>query len=201
MIGLIDYAGGGNARSVECALSRLGAPFIRSQKIKELEQCRALILPGVGHAEVSLADLRRSKLAAFIAQTPLPLLGICVGMQILFEHLEEGDVAGLGIMKGAVRRFSLGTKTDKATPPLRIPHMGWNTVHSPDIPAIDGQQLYFVHSFFAPATGTEVVATCQYGHQTFAAAVRRGNILGVQFHPEKSGTVGAALLRSFVENA
>jgi imidazole glycerol-phosphate synthase subunit HisH len=199
LIGVIDY-GMGNRRSVQKALERQGAvaPITREQA--ELRRCQGLVLPGVGAFplairnldELGLAELIRSQSAAGI-----PLLGICLGMQLLFERSEElGSTPGLGILPGSVTRL--------AAPGLRIPHIGWNEVRwerpSPLTEGLpgEGSPFYHVHSFAArPAAAEDVVGTTEYGER-FATVVERGAVFGVQFHPEKSSRHGLRLLGSFV---
>lgn len=198
-IGVIDY-GMGNRRSVQKALERERALVRITRDLDELRRCHGLVLPGVGAFplamenlhELGLDELIRSQVAAGV-----PLLGICLGMQLLFEGSDElGGAAGLGILPGRVTRL--------AAPHLRIPHIGWNEVRwdrpSPltqGLPA-QGCPFYHVHSFAArPATEQDVVGSTEYGER-FATVVARLRVFGVQFHPEKSSRHGLELLANFV---
>ncbi len=198
-IGVIDY-GMGNRRSVQKALEHVGASALITRDHDELRGCDALVLPGVGAfplamrrlGELGLTEVLRSAVAAHT-----PLLGICLGMQLLFARSEELEpTAGLGFIAGEVTRLSTGG--------LRVPHIGWNEVaferRSPLTTALpaDGCPFYHVHSYAArPTDEADVVATTEYGER-FATIVARGSIYGVQFHPEKSSTRGLELLSSFV---
>lgn len=202
MIAILDY-GAGNLRSVELALRRLGVPSVITRQERDLAAATGLILPGVGAFRDAMTALRGSgliePLLREVAQGK-PLLGICLGMQLLFEGSEEGPgVPGLGLIPGDVRRLPAQTGGRS----YKIPHIGWNVL-APDrsdplcagLP--DEPYVYFVHSFACHAARREdVLATCAYS-ETFDAAVRRGNIVGMQFHPEKSGEVGETLLQNFV---
>lgn len=192
MIGIIDY-GAGNVRSIINALDRLDVRSFASANVGELDSAAGLILPGVGAAGAAMRALDAAGLAAWLPRVRRPLLGICLGMQMLFRHSEEGDTECLGILPGSVHRFRHAT--------LKVPHMGWSPVvrcgDSPlldDVP--DGTFFYFVHAYHA-AVGTTTVAATEYGAR-FAAVVQAGNIFGVQFHPEKSGAAGLRLLENFV---
>jgi imidazole glycerol-phosphate synthase subunit HisH len=199
VIGVIDY-GMGNRRSVQKALESQGAQAPITRDLDELRRCQGLVLPGVGAfplamrnlGELGLDELVRSQLGAGI-----PLLGICLGMQLLFEGSEElGSTPGLGILPGGVTRLD--------TSGLRIPHIGWNEVRwerpSPLTEGLpeQGWPFYHVHSFAArPTVEEDVVGTTEYGER-FATVVARDRVFGVQFHPEKSSGHGLRLLGSFV---
>jgi imidazole glycerol-phosphate synthase subunit HisH len=150
-----------------------------------------LIFPGVGHAGPAMAFLRQSGIDKAIRNYNKPLLGICLGMQLMGSHSEEGNTSGLAVFPEKVKRFAPGVK---------IPHMGWNQINNPtgvlftDIPA--GTHFYFIHSYFME-TGTHTVATCHY-QQAFSAAAACENFFGVQFHPEKSGEAGMQVLKNFL---
>jgi len=194
VIGIIDY-GAGNTRSLQFALDRLGVPSMVSRRVDELRRVSKVILPGVGAARSAIAALEQSGVADFLRTTDLPLLGICLGMQLLFDTSDEWDTTCLGMMSGGVHRF--------ASRDLKIPHMGWNRVYvhgnDPLMKGIDdGAYFYFVHSYFAPI-GPESIASTHYGIE-FCSAVARDNYHGVQFHPEKSGTSGMRVLANFVEH-
>ena len=195
MISILDY-GMGNLRSVQNALARLGAP---SRLVDDLDGVDKLILPGVGAFGAAMERLApfRDAIRAY-ASSGKPLLGICLGQQLLFERSEEmGDHEGLGLLRGSVRYFppDLG---------LKVPHIGWNeAVFRPDSRlgkgVLPGDQVYFVHSLVTVCEDVEdQAATTEYGIR-FASAVERGNVWGTQFHPEKSGEVGMRILRNFVE--
>jgi glutamine amidotransferase len=193
MIGIVDY-GAGNIRSVENALERLDLQFFVSRNIDELRQAQKLILPGVGEARSAMESLDRIGLLQWLRSVEVPFLGICIGMQILFEHSDERDTACLGIIPGRVARFD-DTK-------MKVPHIGWNRVslqtQSPLFQQIrDGEFFYFVHSFRAPVV-PNTIGTTHYG-EIFSAAVQRDNYYGVQFHAEKSGGAGLQVLKNFVE--
>ncbi len=200
MIALVDY-GAGNLTSVRKALSALGAEFMTPAQPSELRGARAVIVPGVGHfAATSALDEEWRQTIGDAARDGTPLFGICVGMQWLFEGSEEAPgVAGLGVMKGRIARLD-----GDAEKRLKVPHVGWNaldfTRNARLLRGLDsGAQVYFTHSYAAPVT-TECIAATTHAN-TFAAAVERDNIFGVQFHPEKSGDAGLQILRNFLEIA
>ena len=200
----MDY-GSGNLRSVEKALRKVGADVRVIRRPEELQDARAAVLPGVGAFDDCVHALQRQELLAgvqeFIA-SGRPFLGICVGYQALFEKSEEFNscAAGLGIFAGKVVRFP-------NQPGLKVPQIGWNQLQivRPECPLYrgiqDGSYVYFVHSFFPqPEDGSIVATRTDYGGN-FASSIWRGNVFATQFHPEKSQTVGLALLRNFVELA
>lgn len=198
MIAILDY-GAGNLRSVELAFARLGIQARSTHDPAQVERATGVILPGVGAFADAMQALNASGLVPVIHQTVeagKPFLGICLGMQALFEESEEGPgVPGLGLLPGRVALFP-----DKG---LKIPHMGWNslTICQPGSRLVQGipsePYMYFVHSYACHAAREEdVLATSCYGVD-FHAAVQRGNVMGVQFHPEKSGRVGERLLHNF----
>ena len=197
---LID-AGTGNLRSVQKALENAGARVTRSDDPQAVLSARKVVLPGVGAFGDFMSGLRARGLQDAIAQVAargVPLLGICVGMQALFEVGEEmGEHAGLGLLPGRVERLA-------ESPSVKIPHTGWNQVRvQKEAPLFDGIRsgayVYFNHSYFCrPSDASVVVATTDYGVE-FACAVQRGNVFGVQFHPEKSQAVGLQLLKNFLE--
>jgi glutamine amidotransferase len=193
VIGIVDY-GAGNIRSLGNALERLGKEFFVSQDVNELQQADKLILPGVGEARSAIESLDRVGLLQWLTTVRVPFLGICIGMQILFEHSAERDTPCLGIVPGRVARF------DNTS--LKVPHMGWNRVNLKAQSLLfegirDGEFFYFVHSFGAPLVPDTIGAT-EYGRQ-FSSAVQHRNFYGVQFHAEKSGNAGLQLLRNFSE--
>jgi glutamine amidotransferase len=200
VIALVDY-GAGNLTSVRKALSALGAEFMTPEQPSELRGARAVIVPGVGHfAATSALDDEWRQTIGDAARAGTPLFGICVGMQWLFEGSEEAPgIAGLGVMKGRIAR--LDGDADKR---LKVPHVGWNALEFTRNARLlrgleSGAQVYFTHSYAAPVT-TECIAATTHAN-TFAAAVERDNIFGVQFHPEKSGDAGLQILRNFLEIA
>ena len=191
---VIVDAGGANLGSVRVALERLGARPLVTADAAAIAAADRVILPGVGAAGTAMARLHAAGLVPVLRALRQPLLGICLGMQLLFEHSEEGDVAGLGLLRGRVRAL-------RGSAGVRVPHIGWNRLrHRRDDPLLDGvddgAQAYFVHGFAAPVD-TDCVAACAHG-DAFAAIVRRGNVAGMQFHPERSSAVGARLLGNFL---
>lgn len=188
-------AGGANLGSVRQALQRLGVEPVLSADAAAIASADRVILPGVSTAAVVMQALRRLDLVGVLRGLQTPLLGVCAGMQVLFEHSEEGDVDGLGLLPGRVRRL-------QPAPGVRVPHMGWNRLHrlgaSALIAGIDeGDWAYFVHSYAAPVDGHCLLA-CDHGRR-FAAVVQRGRVAGAQFHPERSSRAGERLLRNFIE--
>lgn len=190
---IID-AGGANLGSVRAAFARLGVEPEVSRDPARIAAAARLVLPGVGAAAPVMANLRGSGIDSLLRASTTPLLGICIGMQVLFERSEEGDVEGLGLLRGEVRKLP-------TAPGIRLPHMGWNRlcrrVDSPLLDGIaDGEQAYFVHSYGVAGSADAILETTHGA--TFAAAVARGNVAGVQFHPERSGAVGARFLHNFL---
>lgn len=192
---IIIDSGGANLASLVFALDRLGARSRVSSNAAEIVAAPRVLLPGVGAARDAMQRLARFGLIDCIRSLTQPLLGICLGMQLLFEHSEEGDTPGLGVLPGRVQRLH-------ATPGLPVPHMGWNTFSATgaDDPLLAGlgssDYCYFVHSFAVPV-GTCTSASTDYG-VPFSALVRRANFHGAQFHPERSATAGARLLENFL---
>lgn len=193
-LAIID-SGGANIASLQFAVERLGVPAEVTTDPQRLQRASHVILPGVGAAADCMARLRNAGLVETIRALKQPVLGICVGMQLLFESSEEGDVPCIGLLPGRVRRFT--SRVD-----LPVPHMGWNQLElrreSPLLNEIAaGDYVYFVHSYAAPVSELTVAAT-SYG-ESFSAIVQRGNVHGVQFHPERSARAGAQLLRNFLQ--
>ena len=195
-VALLDY-GVGNLHSAAKALDRAGADVRVVPTVAEAAGAAGLVVPGVGAYGACLTGLGSAGGAAAVAtwlDGGRPLLGICVGMQLLFEASEEGPVAdGVGVVPGKIRRL---------TGPVKIPHIGWDEVTvRPGSRLLaglgDGTRFYFVHSYAPEADGEAVAAVCDYGGR-FAAAVEHGNLFGTQFHPEKSGAAGLTLLANFV---
>lgn len=201
MVGIINY-GLGNLGSIQNMLKVIGEKSIISSDITQLNKCDQYILPGVGAFDAGMGKLAENGLVDYIKQQALetkkPFLGICLGMQLLGRKSEEGSLEGLSLIPFDNVKFQLDD-TD-----LKVPHMGWDIVEfkqdSPLIKNLSGvQRYYFVHSYHAKCDNKEnVLMTCDYGYE-FAAAVVKENIMGVQFHPEKSHDFGMALLRNFVK--
>ena len=193
MIAIIDY-GMGNLRSVENALRRLGAEFELTADPRRLQQADRVLLPGVGHAGEAMARLQRAGLTGIIPNLRRPVLGICVGLQVLCRHSEEGDCDCLGVFDTFVRRFA-------ETPEAKVPHMGWNSIGNLDGKLFNGIaggcHVYYVHSFY-PALCQDTIATTRHGDCLFSAALKYENFYATQFHPEKSGDVGELILQNFL---
>ncbi|MBQ2920549.1 MAG: imidazole glycerol phosphate synthase subunit HisH [Oscillospiraceae bacterium] len=198
MIGIIDY-GVGNLFSLRSSFAAIGAEAFVSGDPAELARADRLVLPGVGAFGDAAEKLRKSGLDAFVkeqAAAGKPLLGICLGMQLLFEKsYEYGEHEGLGLLKGQVVGMAGKLPAD-----LKIPHMGWNALSltKPARLLEDGSYVYFVHSFYAQNCEASLAAVTDYGIP-ITAAVEQGNIFGCQFHPEKSGNVGLTILKKFCE--
>lgn len=199
MIGIIDY-GVGNLFSLCSSCKAIGEEAFVSGDAEELAKADRLILPGVGAFEDAAKKLRDSGMAEFVraqAAQGKPLLGICLGMQLLFEKsYEYGCHEGLGLLKGQVVPME-----GRIPKELKIPHMGWNALdvrRGTLLEGLSGQYVYFVHSFFAENCDDSLSALTEYGIP-ITAAVEKGNIYGCQFHPEKSGNVGLSILRKFAE--
>jgi glutamine amidotransferase len=202
-IALIDYRAG-NLTSVRKALAAVGADVFVPETPADVSRAHGVVVPGVGHFAATTA-IRGDWTSAILAlvETGRPLLGICLGMQWLYEGSDEApDCPGLGVLSG--RCFRLRGSTAAGGGRLKVPHVGWNVLDRRREDAIaegvpDGSQVYFTHSFVAPVTEDTVAAT-NHG-EVFASIVQRGHIAGVQFHPEKSGDVGLRILRNFVRSA
>jgi len=203
MIHIVDY-GLGNIQAFVTMYKRLGLPVSRAQTAQQLQGATRIILPGVGSFDYAMELLNssgmRDQLELLVQERNVPVLGICVGMQILAESSEEGVGAGLGWVKGTVRSFSNATESAD----LPLPHMGWNDVQSsagcPLFRGIENDaRFYFLHSYYFDAEQkVDVAARATYGFE-FDSVVQRKNVFGVQFHPEKSHHWGVALLRNFAE--
>ncbi len=200
-IAIIDY-GMGNIHSVSKAIELCGAKPIITNKKDQLNSCGKIVLPGVGAFDDAIAELEKLGLISVIKEqikNKKPILGICLGMQLLFEGSQEAkSKAGLGILKGEVIKFSakLGQK---------VPHMGWNNLENVSASCLllnrvsAKEQVYFCHSYYPdPVEKDIIVATCDYGVK-FACALAKDNIYGVQFHPEKSQAIGLKIIKNFVE--
>ncbi len=204
-VAVVDY-GMGNLRSVEQALRKVapGAEITVSDDAKVIANARRVVFPGQGAMPDCMRemDARGLRDAVLQAARDKPFLGICIGLQMLFEHSTEGDVAGLGVLRGEVVRFASDLK-DAQGNRLKVPHMGWNRVHHGDHALWQGigqdARFYFVHSYYVcPRDAALVQATSDYP-QPFVCAVARDNLFAVQFHPEKSARDGLQLLKNFVE--
>ena len=201
VIAVIDYDMG-NLHSVCKGLENAGVTPKITDSATVIQQADAVVLPGVGAFDPAMQHLHSRHLIEPIKQviaSGVPFLGICLGLQILFESSEEGEEPGLGIFPGTVRRF-------KSEPGVTIPHMGWNqlTFNQPDLPLWKnlGSQpwVYFVHSYYVdPADSNLTAASITHGSQTITAAIAKDNVMAVQFHPEKSSTAGLQILDNFVE--
>ena len=206
---VVDY-GMGNVLSVRNALRKIGAEAALSGDPRDLERARGVILPGVGGFPDCMGALEAAGLADPLRRAidrGVPYLGICLGLQILFEESEEfGATPGLGLLPGRVRRFPEGMTENGSRLPLKIPHMGWNRPrllnNSPLLAdAPEGARFYFVHSYYAEpseAARPWIAATCDFG-VPFIASVRKGNLFATQFHPEKSGAPGLGVLKKFAD--
>ena len=193
MIGVINY-GAGNLFSLQCALDRIGAVYEMIQSPDNFDQYEKYIIPGVGHAGAAMKKLEQTQLVPLIRQTKKPVLGICVGQQLLTRNSEEGNSDLLGVLPLETKKFISNT--------LKIPQMGWNNVFpKPDSILFHnikaGDYFYFVHSYYVEEHPEFTAGTAEYT-VPFSAAVHKNNFYGVQFHPEKSGKAGEQLLRNFV---
>jgi len=194
MDAVIIDSGGANLASLQFAFERLGARTHVSTDAQTIASAPRVVVPGVGAAADAMQRLRTSGVAALLPKLKQPVLGICLGMQLLFSHSEEGSTECLGILPGTVQRL-------KAVPGLPVPHMGWNQLAPVRAdPLLEGisadQYVYFVHSYAASVAAT-TLATTEYGI-TVAAVVRKDNFWGAQFHPERSAAPGARLLANFL---
>jgi glutamine amidotransferase len=189
---LLD-SGGANLGSVQAAFARLGVPAPVSSDWNTIRAASHVVLPGVGAAATAMARLRENGLDRLIPRLTQPLLGVCIGMQLLFEHSEESGADCLGLLPGKVQRLAPAAG-------VRIPHMGWNrlqaTAAHPLSTGLDGQWFYFVHSY-AARLSARTFASCTHG-DTFTAIAADGQVMGVQFHPERSGAAGRRLLQNFL---
>ena len=223
MIAIIDY-NAGNIRSVENALSRLGCEYVLSADPAEIRSADKVILPGVGNAAEAMRSLRERGLVPVLKALRKPVLGICVGLQVLCRDSEEGPCEGIGLFDAHVRRFptpgqglpDTGSRNEPfrgmlpasgspcptgECPTAKVPHMGWNALGNLDGKLFrdlkGGAYVYFVHSYY-PTLGPDTIATCRHGDTLFSAALKYENFYGTQFHPEKSGAVGEQILRNFL---
>jgi len=190
-IAIIDY-GAGNVQSVKFALNRLGFDGMLTNNPQEIINADKVIFPGVGQAETAMRKLRESGLDQIIPNLKQPVLGICLGMQLLCNFSEEGETVGLDVFDVSVKRFSNEVK---------VPQIGWNSVQNLQTDLFDGisenEFVYLVHSYFAPVC-KETIATSEYGNM-YSTALQKANFYGVQFHPEKSGKAGEKILFNFLK--
>lgn len=193
MIAIIDYDAG-NIKSVANALERLGCSYVLTSDPAVIKAADKVILPGVGAAGEAMADLEAKGLVPVIRSLRQPVLGICVGLQVLCRDSEEGDVKCIGIFDSHVRKF-------QASADAKVPHMGWNSIGNCDSKLLagiaGGSFVYFVHSYY-PTLCPDTIATCRHGGELFSAALKYENFYGTQFHPEKSGGTGELILRNFI---
>ena len=193
MIAIVDYKMG-NLRSVENALRRLGADFVVTADADVIRRADKVLLPGVGNAAEAMDNLRAADLVDVIRSLRQPVLGICVGMQVMCRHSEEGDVDCLGIFDARVKRFV-------PAPDVKVPHMGWNRIGNLETKLFKdldgGSYVYFVHSYY-PELCPDTIATATHGVM-FSAALKYENFYGTQFHPEKSGDVGERIIANFLQ--
>lgn len=199
MIAIIDYKAG-NIRSVENALKRLGADFEVTADSEKIRAASHIILPGVGEASSAMQELQSlradgTSLSDLVRGLTQPVLGICIGIQLMSSFSEEGDTPCLGIFTPRVRRFP-------SAPEVKIPQMGWNTITDlkgplfKDVP--EGSYVYYVHSYYPQADDNQTIARTSYAGVEFSASLCKDNFYGTQFHPEKSGPVGALILKNFL---
>lgn len=188
MIGIVDYSLG-NIQNIKNALEKLGYSYILSSKHSDLLNCDAVILPGVGHFDSAMQTIEALEIKEELLEIAKSkrVVGICLGMQLLFESSEEGDAPGLGLLKGHVRKIK--------TPHI-IPHLGWNTLNS-NHGTLEGRNVYFIHSYMVEDS-EDIIATSGYGVEVSAIA-QKNNIIGIQFHPEKSGDAGLEILKQAIE--
>src|ERR1035437_7842348 len=194
MIAIIDY-GAGNVASVANAVTRLGSPFIITSDIDDLVKAEKIIFPGVGEASFAVNRLHDKGLINFLQEIKKPLLGICLGMQLMCDHSDEGNVDGLGIFPINVVRCNRSE--------TKVPHIGWNTVHyNPGNKLFDGikqdEFFYFANSYYAPVDQSTIAVT--ENKIKFSSSLEKDNYFGVQFHPEKSSESGLKVLQNFIEN-
>lgn len=189
---VVKYCGG-NTKSVLFALKRLGVNGVLSDDRATIEQADRVIFPGVGQARATMEQLRSTGLSQTIAQLQQPVLGVCLGLHLLCEASDEGEVDCLGIIPGRITRFNAQIQ--------KVPHIGWSRVYGLETPLFEGVEpgayLYFVHSYRLPSSQFEI-GWCSYGEK-FSAALKFKNFYAVQFHPEKSGEVGQQILRNFLK--
>ena len=187
---IINY-GAGNIQSIKFAIQRLGYEAVLSDDIEEIRTADKIIFPGVGEASSAMGKLKSTKLDAVIPTLKQPVLGICLGMQLMCNYCEEGDTKGLGIFDVDVVKFNNI---------MKVPQIGWNQIENLKSPLFNGiaekEYMYLVHSYYVPMN-EEAIATTDYGIK-YASALQKNNFYGVQFHPEKSGDIGEQILKNFL---
>jgi len=191
MIAVIKY-NAGNIQSVAFALDRLGVDYTVTEDTEEINKADKVIFPGVGEASTTMTFIREKKLDKVIANLKQPVLGICLGMQLMCQHSEENDTECLGIFEAVVKRF-------KSSSTMKVPHMGWNSLNHIKgwlDPSLEEKFVYFVHSYYVPLNA-HTVATSEYGIP-FSAGLKKDNFYAVQFHPEKSAEAGELVIKSFL---
>ena len=190
-IAIINY-GAGNIQSILFAIERLGYTAVLTNNPDEIQQADKVIFPGVGEASYAMKKLKESGLDSMIPTLKQPVLGICLGMQLMCQHSEEGNTEGLGIFDANVIRFSTNVK---------VPQMGWNQIYNLKSPLFEGindnEYMYLVHSYYVPNC-KEAIATTNYDLE-YASALQKNNFYGTQFHPEKSGDIGEQILGNFLK--
>lgn len=200
-IAIVDY-GVGNLFSLKSSFAAIGQEAVVTSDVATLKRAARIILPGVGAFGDAAAKLRSSGMADLLmeeAETGKPIMGICLGMQLLFDKsFEYGEYDGMGLISGVIRPIA-----DVIPAGLKIPHIGWNALHlrgqDPLFKYVkEGDHVYFVHSFYGADCDDSVIATAEYGAE-LTAAVAKDNVMGCQFHPEKSGSVGLSILKAFCE--
>ena len=204
MVGIIDF-NAGNITSLERALKYLNIPFLRSKNPQDLKDCDRFIFPGDGDDSYAMSELKKSGFDVFVKEQVAngkPLLGICVGSQIIFEKSEEGNALCLGLVKGEIKHF-YSIKPELEKQKMKVPHMGWNNIsfENGDCPILDGikndSDVYFVHSFVIfPADSSVIKASAEYGIKV-PSVIQSGNVFACQFHPEKSGVTGLKIIENF----
>lgn len=192
-IAIIDY-GAGNIQSIKFAIQRLGHEAVLSRDAEEIKNADKVIFPGVGEAGSAMKMLRSTGLDKLIPQLKQPVLGICLGMQLMCTHSEEGDTPGLGIFDAKVLKFRNG---------LKVPQIGWNQIFDLDSKLFEGvnekEYVYLVHSYYVPECA-ETIASTEYGVD-YTTAIKKDNFYGVQFHPEKSSETGERILKNFLNTS
>lgn len=189
---IIDY-GAGNVKSVQYAFNRIGVQTTLSAQKGVIENADKVIFPGVGAAAAAMDQLDKLNLIKTIGDLKQPVLGICLGMQLLAEYSEEGETSGLGILKGRVRRFNAAS--------LKVPQMGWNKLNVGDSKLFSGLEsdfVYYVNSYYLPVNKEYTVGVSEYG-VNITGAIEKNNFYGCQFHPEKSGEFGEKILKNFID--
>ena len=201
-VAIIKY-NAGNVQSVLYALQRLGIHAFVTDVHEEIKSADKVIFPGVGNALSAMEYLKSRKLDELIRSLQQPVLGICLGLQLLCESSEEGNTQCLGIFKTTVKKFDNNVFQNKNLVPVKIPHMGWNTIRNLSSPLMEGLSeesfVYFVHSFYADVCD-ETIAATEYINP-FSAALHKNNFYGVQFHAEKSAATGERILSNFLNNS